>query len=111
MQITKDSNFTINIDNLIDFIFEGSDDRTTDSEITETYVMDDDTKKMDVINKQVREVKGDKDNSPKDTIRYDLFKTFLTILNDSDFKETGMLTLSESMVFNSLLSKNIIEVV
>lgn len=109
MNSRENAYFILDIDNIIDFVFDDENERDSDSEITETYVADDEENKIELVNKQVREVKSRKDNSSKETIKYDLIKTFLTILNESDYNESGSFSLSESIIFNTMLTKNLIK--
>ena len=96
--------YILNIENIMDFIFD-SDKRDSDSEITEVYVSDDDTKELMLSTKQLREVKGG-DNSPKFTIRYDMLKTFLDLISDMDVN--GAASFGENLIYNTMINEGFI---
>lgn len=99
--------FLIDVDNIMKFVFESDMKRDTDSEITETYIADENDGDMVLTTKQYREVKGG-DNTSKQTIRYDLIKTMLEMIADMDFNAQ---TFRESLIFNTLCNEGIIKLV
>ena len=96
--------YILNIENVMNFIFD-SDKRDSDSEITEVYVSDDDTKELMLSTKQLREVKGG-DNSPKFTIRYDMLKTFIDMISDMGLDGTS--TFGENLIYNTMINEGLI---
>lgn len=102
----NNKNYVFNMDSMMEFVFDGEFDRTNDSEITETYINDEDSKELVLINKQLREIKGS-ENSAKFTIRYDLLKTFIETIITIDNNAPS--TLGEELVFNTMVSENLIK--
>lgn len=96
-------NLVFDLDAIKQFIFEEDENYATthDNEITETYGLNDDGK-QELLSKVVHEVKGS-DFSDKETIRYDLFKSFLEVLGNVEIdNEMTPMTLLERMVLNTL---------
>ena len=108
MNFNLDNNgkYVFNIENIMNFIFERNLNRNSDSEITEVYVADDDTKELMLSTKQLREVKGT-DFLPTQTVKYDLFKSFLEVLIDMENKGE-ITTLGEKIVFNTMVNEGLI---
>lgn len=97
--------YMFDMEAIMNFIFGDEDKRTNDSEITETYIANESTSELQLINKQLREVKGS-DNSTKQNIKYDLLKVFIDILRTT---ETEQQTIGESIVFNTLFLNGLIK--
>lgn len=95
--------YVLNLENIINFIFE-DDERNSDSEITEMYVMDEDSKNLSLSTKQMREVKSS-DVSNYQTIRYDIMKMLMDRLFDIENEE---LTFGETVVVNTMLTEGFI---
>jgi hypothetical protein len=100
--------YVFDLDNILKFVFDNDNDRTNESEITETYATDEETDKLMLINKQLREVKGNSDNS-KHTIRYDMIKMFIEILNNVEVMTSKQASLGERIVFNTMINNNLIK--
>lgn len=96
--------YVLNLENIINFIFDSGNEDGNDSEITELYVMDDDTKSMTLSTKQMREIKS-KEITTNQTVRYDMVKMLLDRLMDIENEE---LTLGETIVINTLLTEGLI---
>lgn len=97
--------YIINIENLMNFIFEDDIKRDTDSEITEVYVSDDETNEMMLSTKQIREVKSG-DSSSKFNIKYDLIKNLIDMISEM---ETDVDTdFGKRLIFNTLCTYGII---
>ena len=97
--------YIINIENLMNFIFEDDIKRDTDSEITEVYVSDDDTNEMMLSTKQIREVKSG-DSSSKFNIKYDLIKNFIDMISDMESDMDS--DFGKRLIFNTLCTYGII---
>lgn len=97
--------YMFDMDAIMQFIFGDENDRTNDSEITETYIANESTNELQLINKQLREVKGS-DNSTKQNIKYDLLKVFIDVLRST---EPDQQTIGESIVFNTLYLNGLIK--
>ena len=91
--------FIFDVNKITDFVFGNPNERTNDVEITETYVYDKDQKKMIPNSKEVKEVKVN-DYTGQNTIRYDLIKTFIDILDGVE--DSKVMTLGESITFNTM---------
>lgn len=97
-------NYILDIDNIIKFCFE-NDVKTGDSEITEVYMMDDENKGLTLSSKQLREVKsGDATN--KQTMKYDLIKTFLADLIEVDSENV---TFGDAIIINTMLNEGLLK--
>ena len=96
-------NYIFDIDNIMKFVFE--EEQTTDSEITDLYVMDDESDKLTLSSKQVREVKGG-DATNKETIRYDFIK--MLVLETLGIREDD-LGFGDVMLINTMLSEGLIK--
>lgn len=97
--------YTFDLDAIMNFVFFEEDKRTNDSEITETYI-NNDQNELTLVNKQLREVKGS-DNSTKQNIKYDLLKNFIEILRTA---EHNAMTLGESITFNTMFTYGLIKI-
>jgi hypothetical protein len=95
--------YILNLENVINFIFDG-EERNSDSEITEMYVMDEGSKNLSLSTKQMREVKSG-DVSNYQTIRYDIMKMLMDRLFDIENEE---LTFGETVVVNTMLTEGLI---
>ena len=105
----------IDLDELKKFIFNDDEDgRQSDVEITETQDFDENGKLLGKT-KVTREVKSV--NDAKQTLRYDLIKTFLSALTDAgqamglDNEEDGYVYISpfQGIAFNTLYNYGIIK--
>lgn len=96
------------IDNITDFVFGDPNERTSDVEITETYKFDKDSNKMNLDEKQVKEVKVN-DYTGQNTIRYDLIKMFIDILDS--IEDAEMMTLGQQITLNTMQSYELIKTV
>lgn len=99
-----EGNYILDLDNIIKFCFD-SNDKTSDSEITEVYVTDENSKNLTLTSKQLREVKSG-DVSSKHTVKYDLVKTFIADLMDID--EHAM-TFGDSVIVNTMLNAGLLK--
>lgn len=94
----------LNLEGIVDFVFNSELEDRGDSEITELYVMDEDNKNMQLSSKQLREVKGN-DITPQQSIRYELVKMMLDnilMIDDED------MTFGNSVIINTMLSEGLI---
>ena len=98
------SAYVLNMENIVEFVFERGNESDSNSEITELYVMDEDTKSMSLSTKEMREVKS-KEITSTQSIRYDMVKMLLDRLMDID---DGELTFGETVVVNTLLTEGLI---
>lgn len=99
-----EGNYILDLDNIIKFCFD-NDDKTSDSEITEVYVTDENSKNLTLTSKQLREVKSG-DVSSKQTVKYDLIKTFISNLMDID---SNMVTFGDSVIINTMLNEGLLK--
>lgn len=99
-----EGNYILDLENIIKFCFD-NDDKTSDSEITEVYVTDENSKNLTLTSKQLREVKSG-DVSSRQTVKYDLIKTFISDLMDMD---DSNLTFGDSVIVNTMLSEGLLK--
>lgn len=96
--------FILNMENIINFVFDGDNGKNGDTEITELYVMNEETKNMSLSTKQMREMKSD-EMTTYQTIRYDMMKMLMERLFSIENEE---LTLGETVVINTMMSEGLI---
>ena len=90
-----------------DFVFE-EEARNNDVEVTETLGMNDEHK-LETINKVIREVKTS-DFSNKQTIRYDILKSFIDSLSDVDIDiDEAPMSFGQRTILNTLINFGIIK--
>lgn len=100
------SNLIYDLDGIRNFIFSEDDGRSSDVEITETQVRNDDGK-LETETRITREVKSTDTN--RQTIRYDMLKMFMDILDNVELdQEIAPLSLGQKMVLNTMGSYGLI---
>lgn len=76
--------FYFDLEKINDFVFGDDDERTSSVEITELQAINEDTGEMETVNKTIHEVKESTDMTNKQTIRYDLLKNMIFLLNNNE---------------------------
>jgi len=102
----KQNTFIFDINKITDFVFGNPNERTNDVEITENYVFDKDLDKMIPSTKEVKEVKVN-DYTGQNTIRYDLVKTFIDILDAVE--DPNIMSLGQSITYNTMQAYELIK--
>ena len=102
----KRSTFIFDINKITDFVFGNPNERTNDVEITENYVFDKNLDKMIPNTKEVKEVKVN-DYTGQNTIRYDLVKTFIDILDAVE--DPNIMSLGQSITYNTMQAYELIK--
>jgi hypothetical protein len=87
------------INKICDFVFGNPNDRTNEVEIVEKFTYDNDTKSMVPNSREVKEVKVN-DYTGQNTIRYDMVKMFIDILDS--IEDMNVLTLGQSLTVNTM---------
>lgn len=103
-------NFVLDLDAIKEFVFEElvQKEKSRDNEITETYGLDDDGKKK-LISQVMHEVKGS-DFSEHETLRYDMIKTFLTMLDSVELDtELAPMSFGQRLVLNTMVNYGLIK--
>lgn len=100
------NNLIFDINNMCDFIFNNPNDKTSEVEITESYTYDNDKKEMVLNGKTIKEIKTN-DYAVQTTMRYDLVKMFVEILNDIEDK--NIMTLGQSITLNTMEAYELIK--
>lgn len=101
------SNLIYDLDAIKDFIFGNDEGRSSDVEITETQVRNEEGQ-LETQNKITREVKSIDAN--KLTIRYDLIKMFMDTLDNVEIdQELAPVSLGQKMVLNTMGSYGLIK--
>lgn len=100
--------YVLDLENIMKFVFESETQRDSESEITEMYLLDEESKDMVLNTKQLREVKGG-DTTPKSTIRYDMIKMFIDTLLDLDVSENSQWSFGEALIFNTMAENELIK--
>lgn len=94
------------INKITDFVFGNPNDRTNEVEITESYVYDKDEDKMIPNTKEVKEVKVN-DYTGQNTIRYNLVKMFIDILDAVE--DVQVMSLGQKITFNTMQAYELIK--
>lgn len=76
--------FYFDLEKINDFVFGDDDERTSSVEITELQAINEKTGEMETVNKTIHEVKESTDMTNKQTIRYDLLKNMIFLLNNNE---------------------------
>lgn len=102
----KSETIIYDINKMCDFIFGNPNDKTNEVEITESYTFDKEKNEMVPSTKQIKEVKVN-DYTGQNTMRYDLIKMFIEILND--IEDPKAMTLGENITLNTLEAYELIK--
>lgn len=102
----KNNNLIFDINKITEFVFGNPNDRTNDVEITETYIYDGESSKMHPNTKEVKEVKQG-DYTGQNSIRYDLIKTFIEILDAVEDPE--LMSLGQVITLNTMQAYELIK--
>lgn len=100
------SNYIYDINKITEFVFGNPNERTSDVEITETSVYDEGQNKMVPNVREVKEVKQN-DYTGQNTIRYDLVKTFIEILDAVE--DEKVMSLGQSITYNTMKAYELIK--
>lgn len=101
------SNLIYDLDAINDFIFGNDEGRSSDVEITETQVRNEEGQ-LETQNKITREVKSTDAN--KLTVRYDIIKMFMDTLDNVEIdQELAPVSLGQKMVLNTMGSYGLIK--
>jgi len=95
----NDTPFIFDMNKITNFIFGNPNERTSDVEITENYIYDSESGQMVPEMKEVKEVKVN-DYSNQSTIRYDMVKMFIEILNDVE--DANVMTMGQNLTYNTM---------
>lgn len=101
------SNFIYDLEAIRDFIFGGTNERTSDVEITESQIKND-KGKLETESRVTREVKST--NTNKQTISYDMVKLFMDVLDNIEIdQELAPLSLGQQVVLNTMANYGLIK--
>lgn len=104
--------FVFDLDKITEFLF--NNEKETSTEMTESYVKDDDTNEFVLESKIIREVKNS-DTSSTSTLKYDLLKLFIDTLiampSSTEMEEGRKLGLGEVMILNTLVNNGMIKTI
>lgn len=101
----KTDGLIFDINKITEFVFGNPNDRTSDVEITELSIYDNETSKMVPNTREVKEVKQN-DYTGQNSIRYDMVKTFIEILDGVE--DTNIMTLGQAVTFNTMKAYELI---
>lgn len=102
----KNNTFIFDINKITDFVFGDANERTNDVEITESYIYNEDKEKMVPSHKEVKEVKVN-DFTSQNTIRYDLIKSFIEILDE--IEDESIMTVGQEITLNTMQAYELIK--
>jgi hypothetical protein len=101
-----DTSLIFDINKITEFVFGDPNKRNSEVEITETFVYDDEKEKMVPNVREVKEVKVG-DFTSQNTIKYDMIKMFIDILDS--IEDLKVMTLGQSITLNTLESYEFIK--
>lgn len=102
----KTDTLIFDINKITEFVFGNPNDRTSDVEITESYIFDDDEEKMVPASREIKEVKQN-DYTGQNSIRYDMIKMFIEILDAVE--DTNVMTLGQTITLNTMQAYELIK--
>jgi phosphoglucomutase len=101
-----ETNLIFDINKISEFVFGDADKRTSEVEITENFIYDKKEDKMIPNTKEVKEVKV-KDDVSQFTIRYDLIKMFIDIMDSID--DLSAISLGQEITVNTMEAYELIK--
>ena len=101
-----ETNLIFDINKISEFVFGDADKRTSEVEITENFIYDKIEDKMIPNTKEVKEVKV-KDDVSQFTIRYDLIKMFIDIMDSID--DLAAISLGQEITVNTMEAYELIK--
>ena len=102
----NNSSYIFDLENITNFVFGNPNEKTNEVEITEHYVYDKEANAMIPNTKDVKEVKVN-DYTGQNTIRYDLVRMFVDILDS--IEDPKVLTLGQDITLNTLKAYELIK--
>lgn len=98
--------YIFDINKITEFVFGNPNDKTNEVEITEHYIYDKDSKTMMPNTREVKEVKVN-DYTGQNTIRYDMVKMFIDILDSIENENT--MTMGQNITLNTMKAYELIK--
>ena len=92
------------IEAINNYIFGDDEERTSSVEITEVQGVNAETNEMVTVQKTIREVKESNDMTNKQTIRYDMIKLFIDMLNEPGEGDTVDFSQCQKVILNTMLN-------
>lgn len=102
----NNSTYIFDINKITEFVFGNPNDKTSEVEITEQYVYDEDEKTMTPATREVKEVKVN-DYTGQNTIRYDMIKMFIDILDS--IEDEKIMTMAQNITLNTMKAYELIK--
>ncbi len=100
------TSYIFDLDNITSFIFGNPNDKTNEVEITDSFIYDRETEKMIPNTREMKEVKVN-DYTGQNTIRYDMIRMFIDILDSID--DPKVLSMGQSITLNTLKAYELIK--
>lgn len=97
--------YFFDINKITEFVFGNPNDKTSEVEITENYVFDNEKGTMVPSTREVREVKVN-DYTGQNTIRYDMVKMFIDILDS--IEDENIMTVGQNITLNTMKAYELI---
>ena len=101
----NNSPYIFDINKITEFVFGNPNEKTNEVEITDHYIYDDEGKAMTLSDREVKEVKVN-DYTGQNTIRYDMVKTFIEILDSVE--DEKIMTLGQNITLNTMKAYELI---
>ena len=97
--------YFFDINKITEFVFGNPNDKTSEVEITESYLYNEESGKMVPNTRDVKEVKVN-DYTGQNTIRYDMIKMFIDILDS--IEGDGAMTVGQNITLNTMKTYGLI---
>ena len=98
--------YIFDLNNITNFVFGNPNDKTNEVEITEHYIYDKEEKTMLPNTREVKEVKVN-DYTGQNTIRYDMIKMFIDILDN--IEDPKVMSMAQSITLNTMKAYELIK--
>jgi len=98
--------YYFDLNNITNFVFGNPNDKNNEVEITEHYTYDQGSKAMIPNEREVREVKVN-DYTGQNTIRYDMVKMFIEILDS--IEDPKVMSLGQAITLNTMKAYELIK--
>ena len=102
--MSKNNGIYYDLEAINNYIFGDEEERSSSVEITEVQGMNAETNEMVTVQKTIREVKESNDMTNKQTIRYDMIKLFIDMLNEPGETDVLSLTQGQQAIMNTMLN-------
>ena len=102
--MAKNNGIYYDLEAINNYIFNDEEERSSSVEITEVQGINAETNEMVTVQKTIREVKESNDMTNKQTIRYDMVKLFIDMLNEPDEDGGATFSQGQQIIMNTMFN-------